>query len=407
MRTGDRFVGIDEPARAARFKKGWKYGFLFLFLLTALCFAGGALMYVFLVPGDNAPLAYVIGSMLFVVGLVFLITSFIIPPIVNQSYLVVSRLQKDYHIDELRRLARQITTGSRMRINQQKRMAIAALGDLKIVEAIPDLDFAFRSGNKEDVNLTKFIAEALAKIGTSYSVTILQSMSTQLQKNLAEKQKIGFKSSYDRSSIILLGRSLRHINSYLNKLAEKNGFTTVDELFSSLESDKHPSSTISSYQEEYSSQPFFSRELSQAEILTSQSILDASKFLLLTKYDIISILLIFLGIIPGIISFIIFLPIRISYLRIRRLKEEENVSELVRIVRECKSSYYGSFSTKFAIYALGDLRKAEGLAALDELAQKRDSSLDVVNQKLSRYQTIIKEALQTLDYVNKIFEGKD
>ncbi|NHK30969.1 MAG: NnrS family protein [Asgard group archaeon] len=404
MRTGDGIVGIDEPARVERFKKVGTYAFLFLVLLTALCIAGGVLLYIYLVPGDSAPLAYVIGSLLFVMGLIFLVLSIIFPRTINQSYLVVSQLQKEYRIDDLRHLARQTMIGTSLRQNQQKRLAIAALGDLKIVDAIPDLEWAFRSSKKEEVNLIRFIAEALAKIGTSYSADVLKNMSLLLQENLAEKQKVKLKSKYERSSIILLSNSLRQVNNYLIKLTEKNSFSTVDELFSSIEDVKHPS-TISSYQEDYSSQPSFTRELSQAEILSSQSLLGANKFFLLTRYDIISLLLLFLGILPGIISFLVFLPIRIRYWRIRRLIEEKNVTELVRIVRECKTSFYGQFATKFAIYALGDLRKVAGIAALKELSQKWDSSWSIANQKLSRYQTIIKEAVQTLDYVNKIIEG--
>ncbi|NHJ41344.1 MAG: hypothetical protein FK731_15030 [Asgard group archaeon] len=117
-------------------------------------------------------------------------------------------------------------------------------------------------------------------------------------------------------------------------------------------------------------------------------------------------LLLFLGIVPGIISFLIFLPIRFSYLRVRRLKEEENVSELIEIVRECKSSFYGSFTTRFAIYALGDLRKVQGIAALSELARKWENSWEADDRELSRYETNIKEAYQTLEYINKVIEEK-
>jgi hypothetical protein len=401
MRSGNGIVGIDAPDRVVRYKKRGTYSFLLIVVLTALFIAGGVLLYVIFVPGDSAPIAYIIGSLLILLGIIFLPLGFFIPRTINQSYIVVSRLQKEYRIDDLRQLARQSTTGSRMRVNQQKRMAIGALGDLKAIEAIPDLEWTFRFCNKADFSLVKFIAEALAKIGTRQSVVALKSMNIQLQEALAEKQKIKFKSSHERSSITFLSRSLNFVNSYLHKLAIQNNFSSAVELFSSLEAYTEPS-TSSDFYEDYSSQTSFPRELSQAEILTSQSILDTNKFFILSKFDIISLLLIFLGIIPGIISFLIFLPIRISYLRIRRLKEEENVSELIKIVRECKSSFYGSFTTRFAIYALGDLRKQECIAALRELVQKRDELCETGVRGISRLERIVKDASQTLDYVSKI-----
>lgn len=59
------------------------------------------------------------------------------------------------------------------------------------------------------------------------------------------------------------------------------------------------------------------------------------------------------------------------------MKEEKNVSKLSTIVRDCKTSYYESYTTIFAILALTDLRLPDGMIVVEELANKWGSSWEM------------------------------
>ncbi len=255
--------------------------------------------------------------------------------------------------------------------------------------------------------MIKNIAQALAKIGTSDAVNVLNVGKIQLENSVEEIKRIRFKTKRERSKKNFTLISLKHVNNYLKKLVENNDFATVDELLAYSDAEKLQTTDVSSDIEEYSSQAMMKKELSQVEILESSSLLDSYKFLIFSTFDIIALLLVFIGIIPGIIAFFIFFPIKIRFWRIRKLKEEKNISELSSIVRTCKSSFYGSFSTRFAILALGDLRNPEGMIAVEELAHKWDPSWKLQDEKLTRYQRIVREANQTLEHVNIILERKE
>ncbi len=56
-------------------------------------------LYVLLIPGDNAFFAYYFGSLLFVLGIIFLVLFFILPRAMNQSYVAVSRLKKENRLE--------------------------------------------------------------------------------------------------------------------------------------------------------------------------------------------------------------------------------------------------------------------------------------------------------------------